>query len=366
MRVSDKLTSMIIYTITLVVLLIILLYVQPDILLESITQLGIWGLLGLSISLSSLYLIDMIVRTYRWKLLLLAQGVDLKFTELFFPIVSALMINLFTIARAGEAVRMYSLKRNYKTKYSDTLSSIVIEQVLSIIGLLLVVTGTLFFLENSLTSLNDSKIIQQLIILLFIFSFAGLVILAILFTFPSLGNTLIDFFPSFISVRLQSVYNSFQNGLHDLRSKPNLLIIGLISSASIWIIEGIMLFAIAFAVFPAHEGFLNIIDIPWVIAASCAGNITFIIPILPGAMGEYEAVVAIILYGAPNYPGGGAVSVALIDRFTKTIMLGLLGGYASLKLGGMEILRLKKNFSSIGSEDGNNKNNHEIQTQEKG
>ena len=362
MRVSDKLISIIIYSVTLVVLLIILLYVQPITLINSILQLGFWGVLGLSISLISLYFVDMIIRTYRWKLLLLAQGVDLKVTKLFLPIVSALMINLSTIARAGEAVRMYSLKRNYNTKYSDTFSSIVIEQVLSIIGLLIVVTGTLFLLGNSLTSLNDSKIIQQLIILLFAFSFTGLVTLAVLIIFPGIGNTLIEFFPSFISERLQSVYNSFQNGLHDLRKKPNLLIIGIVTSASIWIIEGIMLYAIAFTVFPAHEGYLNVIDIPWVIAASCAGNITFIIPILPGAMGEYEAVVAIILYGAPNYPGSGAVSIALIDRFAKTIMLALLGSYASLKLGGMEIFRIKKKFSSDGSENGNNRVSNELKT----
>ncbi|MHA1214475.1 MAG: lysylphosphatidylglycerol synthase transmembrane domain-containing protein [Candidatus Hodarchaeales archaeon] len=342
MKRPDNLYKIMIYLITLVVLGALILYVQPHLLIESILKLGFFGVITLSLILIIFYFIDMLIRAYRWKVLLLAQGVDLPVNRLILPVVSSLMINLFTIARAGEAIRLYTLKRNHNTKYSDTLSSIVIEQVLSIIGLLIIVTGSLFFLGNSLFGIEQSQIIKQLIILLFAVSFSGLIFLGIIIIWPGIGERIIHIFPSIIESRLLSAYKAFQNGLNDLRKKPRLLMIGVMTSASIWLIEGVMLFFIALAVFPTHGSVFSMIDLPWVVAASCAGNITFIIPLLPGAMGEYEGVVALVLNGAPNYPGSGAVSVALIDRFVKSIMLGVMGGFATIKLGGKEILQITK------------------------
>ena len=95
---------------------------------------------------------------------------------------------------------------------------------------------------------------------------------------------------------------------------------------------------IAITVFPI----LTLIDFPWVIAASCAGNITFIVPILPGAVGEYEVVLALVLINSPNYPGQDAALIAFIDRLAKSVMLASFGGYATLKLGGREIIRLRR------------------------
>ncbi|MHA1206008.1 MAG: hypothetical protein ACTSSO_00390, partial [Candidatus Hodarchaeales archaeon] len=108
----------------------------------------------------------------------------------------------------------------------------------------------------------------------------------------------------------------------------------------------LMLYVITLSVFPTFD----LIDLPWVIAASCAGNITFIIPILPGAIGQYEGIIALILINSPHYPGSNAILVALVDRGMKSLMLGILGGYATMKLGGKEILRPRKEYSNKKSE----------------
>jgi uncharacterized membrane protein YbhN (UPF0104 family) len=132
-----------------------------------------------------------------------------------------------------------------------------------------------------------------------------------------------------------------------------LLSLGILTSASIWLIEGIMLYVIAFLVFTpslSPEAFFGLSNLPWVIAASCAGNVTFIVPILPGSIGTYEVVVALILMYSPDYPGTHATLIALIDRVAKSVILGFFGGYATIRLGGMEILRLRKDFSSIPNE----------------
>ncbi|UCG89632.1 MAG: flippase-like domain-containing protein [Candidatus Heimdallarchaeota archaeon] len=358
MTFRERLPSILIYTITIVVLIGIILFIQPPRLMEDLLDLGLWGVFILFLVLLLLYIADMLIRIYRWQILLIVQGVKLPLKSLVLPVVSALAINLFTIARAGETVRMYALKRNYETKYSDTLSSIVIEQVLSIVGLLFVIATSLFFVGSSL--LQNSETIQQLVVIIFLSSVLGLIALFLMMLKPDLIERLIRIFPTFIEKRLNSAYQAFQTGIKGLRLKPLHLILGIITSASIWVIEGIMIYVIAITVLPD----LTLIDFPWAIAASCAGNITFIIPILPGAMGEYEFVLAFILMNSPNYPIeafpienlwtlenlwalGPAARIAFIDRLAKSLMLGLFGGYATLRLGGKEIIRLRKDFFSV-------------------
>jgi uncharacterized protein (TIRG00374 family) len=348
MTFRKKAPTLLIYITTIAVLVLLIIFIDPQNLVFSLLNLGFWAILGLVL----LYTIDLAVRVYRWKLILQVQGVNLPLQTLVMPVISALAINLFTIARAGEAVRVFALKRNHEVRYSDTISSIVIEQVLSIIGLLFVITGSLFFVGGSLQIVEDSLIIQQLVFFLFLASVAGLLGLWFAIINPEFIEKIMTIFPLFVEKRLVSVYRSFQEGIKDLKSSPSILSLGIITSASIWVIEGVMLYVIATALFSSY----NIIDLPWLIAASCAGNVTFIIPILPGAMGQYEIIVGIVLFSAQGYPGEGSLLIALIDRVAKSVILGIIGGYATLSLGGTEILRLRKDFFAISKVKNSNKN----------
>jgi len=331
----EKLSSFLIYSVTIMVFLGLVIFVQPQNFLENLVQLGGWELFIIIF----LYILDLLIRVFRWKILLYIQGFDYPSSSLLMPVASALAINLFTIARAGEAVRLYTLKRKYGTKYSETLSSIVIEQFFSIIGLLFVIFTSLFFLSSSTQPSEDSIIIVQLITFLLFGSLSGLIVLIIIYFRPDFITRYLHYFPNRIAKRITAMFSVFQSALLDLRSKPSLMGLSVFLSSCVWIIEGLILYAIAAVVFPYPFGFT---DLPWVIAASGIGNITFIIPLLPGAMGEYELVVALILINSPNYPGIDATLIALLDRTVKSIILLLLGGYATVKLGGTELLRLKE------------------------
>ena len=350
MTLRKKAPSIVIYSLTIIVLIFLIIFANPEKIITGLIRLGIWGIFILIL----LYIIDLAVRSYRWKLLLNIQGVELPLKVLMMPVISALAVNLFLPARTGEAIRIFSLKRNNNVRYSDTISSIVIEQVLSIIGLLFVVTVSLFVIGNSLRIVEESIIIQQLVFILFIISTVGLLGLWLAVIKPKTIERILQLFPPFLEKRLISMYRSFQTGITDLKSSPSILGLGIVTSASIWIIEGVMLFIIAVSIYSPY----GIIDLPWLIAASCAGNITFIIPILPGAVGEYEIVVGIILISAPAYASvqEGATIIALIDRFVKSGILLILGGYSTLDLGGSEILRLRKDFFSV-AKNHNSSNN---------
>ncbi len=332
-------TSTFLYLATLIVLIFILIFINPTNLIDSFFDIGFWGIALLLL----LYLFDLLIRTYRWKLLLIAQGTHLRLSSLVLPVCSALAINLFTIARAGETIRIISLKRNNDVKYSDSISSIVIEQVLSIIGLLIVVTGSLFFISFSFQTVESSEIIGQLILLLFLVSGGVLLVIGIILMKPDFVYKLLEFFPEFLRDKLKSAFEALIRGLTDLRTQPSLLFQAIITSTAIWIVEGVMMYIIALSVYPLF----NLVDLPWVIAASCVGNITFIIPILPGALGQYEVVIMAVLINAPHYAGTDAALVAFIDRVVKSIILGILGGYATLQLGGSELLRYRRDYSSL-------------------
>lgn len=354
MTLNKKTPTIIIYSITVIVLISLIFFIKPENIISSLVRLGVPGLSLLIL----LYIIDLIVRVFRWSLLLQVQGVNLPLKTLTIPVVSALAVNLFLPARAGESIRIFSLKRNNKVNYSDTISSIVIEQILSVFGLLIVIIGILFLIGESLQGTENSTIIQQLVLLLFVISVITLLGLWLAIIKPELIKKMLHLFPSFLEKRLLSMYKSFQTGLKDLKSSPSILSLGILTSASIWIIEGIMLFIIAVGVFPTY----GLIDLPYVIAASCVGNITFIIPILPGAMGQYEVAIGIILVSAPGYSfvQQGAFLIAFTDRLIKSAILLILGGYATLNLGGSELLRLKKDiYLTTTDQNDSNKDNGE-------
>ena len=84
-----KKSTIAIYSIFAIITMILVVFINPENLVQNLLILGIWGLFILSL----LYIIDLLIRTYRWKLLLIAQGVDIPVKSLFLPVCSSLAIN---------------------------------------------------------------------------------------------------------------------------------------------------------------------------------------------------------------------------------------------------------------------------------
>lgn len=66
--------------------------------------------------------------------------------------------------------------------------------------------------------------------------------------------------------------------------------------------------------------------------ASTIGNLNFLFPLLPGAVGFYETFLAVLLSLSPYYKGY-ATTVPVTDRIIKTSMLAVLGLISLAKLG---------------------------------
>ena len=338
MLINKQIRTYITYILTLLVLILLIVFAQPQYILSNLLNLGYFSILFLIL----IYLIDLLIRTIRWKILLRSQGINIPVTQLLAPLTSALAINIFTIARAGETIRVYSLKRYHNVKLSDTLSSIIIEQISSVIGLIVVIAGSLvlaggFFLSTEHLTLEGNLIIVALCVVCFL-----IIGIVVSISAPQSIERIINYFPPLIKKPLLSIFKAFQNGIQNFKANPLLLIFVIMLSASIWCLEGIMLLIITNSVL--NYG-LN--ELGLVFLASSLGNLTFVVPILPGAMGEYEVVVALILSRSPNYPQAYATIVPLIDRILKSILLMIFGGYSTIQLGGREILRYQRNKSSF-------------------
>ena len=75
MNLREKAPTFIIYSITVFILILLIIFIDPEKLITGFFKLGIFGILILVV----LYLLDLLVRVYRWKLLLQVQGVNLPF-----------------------------------------------------------------------------------------------------------------------------------------------------------------------------------------------------------------------------------------------------------------------------------------------
>jgi len=286
-----------------------------------------------------IFIIDLGSRTIRWWILLLAQNqIKVPFSVLIMPLLSSSLLNIILPARAGEIVRLYSLKRSNDVPYAVGLSVIVVEQVLNLMSLVLVMLLALGGILLSGVQLNYN-IANQLLPIGLLGLLATLFgMLLLLIVDPVKFIPLLRYFPTFIDKKGKRLLENLSIGLKTLRKNPLLLVTTLLLSMAVWILEGLMIVILAFnIIFPFSD--FNV-----ALLASNIANLTFMFPILPGAVGEYEAILAIMLTISPTWDPsqGGATAVGFIDRIIKTGVLFIIGGYSTIALGVQDIFKSKE------------------------
>ena len=330
-----KLRSSVTILTTFFVLIILIIFIKPQNIFNAIVKIPIEFFLFTAI----LFTFDIILRAIRWNVLLEIQGIkDIGLKNLLAPMFSSSLLNLVTPARAGDAVRLYALKKNNDISYSVGLSVIVVEQILTLFTLLMVGFGALILIIISgVTVTSDlQKILANSIPILVLVYFVGTVgILFLMFIDARNFIPLLKKFPipQMISNKGEAFLNNFGEGAKNLKQKPVYLLSAIIVSSSIWIIEGIMLWVFSLLLIDSSFEF------EIALFASVMGNITFILPLLPGSVGTYEVFVGVFISLSKFYKDQDAVIIALVDRGVKTVILLILGGYSTLVI---QAQRLKR------------------------
>jgi uncharacterized protein (TIRG00374 family) len=212
-------------------------------------------------------------------------------------------VNIIVPARLGDFVRVFILKHEFDTTYSEGISSLVVERVFDIFTVALLGALSLFFVLNAPAWFTTLIIVPLAVGILF---FAFLLFIG---KFSSDNK--------YIALIL--------NMLHEIKraslSIRSITVLGT-SSIIIWLLD----ILVCNAVVSMFE-----LQIPFtmVVLAVVIGNLVKAVPFTPGGMGTYEAALAITFGLAGGVSATSAILIAVIDHLIKNLVT-LAGGIVSI------------------------------------
>jgi len=212
-------------------------------------------------------------------------------------------VNVIVPARLGDFVRVFILKHEFNTTYSEGVSSLVVERVFDIVTVALLGAFSLLFV------LNAPPWFTTLIILPLA---AGILFFAFLL-----------FIGKFSSENKYVVI--ILNMLHEIkRASLNLRSITVLGTSSIiiWLLDILVCYAVV-------GMFEQQIPFAIIVLAVVIGNLVKAVPLTPGGMGTYEAVLAITFGLAGGISATSAILIAVIDHLIKNLVT-IAGGIVSI------------------------------------
>jgi len=210
--------------------------------------------------------------------------------------------NLVIPARLGDFVRVFILKHEYNTTYSEGVSSLVVERVFDIITVALLGGISLFFVLNAPSWVYTLVLVPLA---------AGIIFFIFL---RCTGNCTSE--NKYIGIFLTMLHEIERASL-SLRS---LFVLGA-SSIVIWLLDIFVCVAVI-------RMFQQEIPFAVVVLAIVIGNLVKAVPITPGGIGPYEYVVSGVFQLAGVAPAF-AFLIAVIDHLIKNLVT-LAGGIVSI------------------------------------
>ncbi|MCX6690041.1 MAG: lysylphosphatidylglycerol synthase transmembrane domain-containing protein [Methanoregula sp.] len=211
-------------------------------------------------------------------------------------------VNLVVPARLGDFVRIFILKHDYNTTYSEGISSIVVERVFDIVTVALLGGVALLFIPN-VPSWFYTVIVVPLIIGAAFFVF-------LIFSGKLTAKN------KYIRIIL-TMLDEIRRASLTIKS----IFILSISSIVIWLLDTLVCVAVI-------TMFQQQIPFAVVLLAIVIGNLVKAVPLTPGGVGTYELSLAVTfeMYGVSP---AIAFLIAVIDHLIKNIVT-LVGGVISI------------------------------------
>ena len=212
-------------------------------------------------------------------------------------------VNLVVPARLGDFIRIFILKHDYKTTYSEGISSIVVERVFDIITVALLGAVSFFLIPN---------VPEWVYIYIVVPLGIGFAFFLFLIFVGKLTTT--NKYVRYILTMLDEIRRASLT----LRS---VVILGA-SSIIIWMLDILVCYSVV-TMFEQHIPFAI------VVLAIVIGNLVKAVPITPGGIGTYEFAVA-TTFGIAGVPYAVAFLIAVIDHLIKNLITAI-GGIASIR-----------------------------------
>ena len=211
-------------------------------------------------------------------------------------------VNLIVPARLGDFVRVFILKHDYNTTYSEGVSSIVVERVFDIFTVALLGAISIFFV------LNAPAWFMTLIVVPLIAGVVFFVFLLFVGKFSSKNKYM---------VIILNMLHEIKRASLTLRS---IVALG-VSSIVIWLLDILACLAVVMM-------FEQQIPFAIVVLAVVIGNLVKAVPLTPGGIGTYELSLAVTFELAGVDPAV-ATLIAVIDHLIKNLIT-LAGGIVSI------------------------------------
>lgn len=210
--------------------------------------------------------------------------------------------NLVIPARLGDFVRVFILRHEYNTTYSEGVSSIVVERVFDIVTVAILGAVALVFV------LDVPPIYYTIILIPLV---AGIIFFIFLFCLGGCSSE-----NKYIRILLTMLHEIKRASL-SLRS---IIILG-VSSIIIWLLDILVCVSVVMM-------FEQQIPFAVVVLAVVIGNLVKAVPITPGGIGTYEISLAII-FGLAGVSPAISTLIAVIDHLIKNLVT-LAGGIVSV------------------------------------
>jgi len=211
-------------------------------------------------------------------------------------------VNLIVPARLGDFVRVFILKHEYNTTYSEGVSSIVVERVFDIFTVALLGAVSIFFVINAPAWFTTLIVIPLV---------AGVLFFAFLLFVGKFSSK-----NKYIVIIL--------NMLHEIKraslSLRSIIVLGA-SSIVIWLLDILVCLAVVLM-------FEQQIPVAIIVLAVVIGNLVKAVPLTPGGMGTYELALA-LTFGLAGVDPAVATLIAVIDHLIKNLVT-LGGGIVSI------------------------------------
>lgn len=259
------------------------------------------------------------LRGWRYQTILKSLNYKVSFTVATACIFVSQTVNLIVPARLGDFVRVFILKHEYNTTYSEGVSSLVVERVFDIITIALLGAISLLFVLNVRSEF-------------YIIIFVPIIVCSVFFIFLLFLGKI-----SSKNRYLQIVLTM----LHEIK-KASLTLKSIVllgsSSIVIWLLDILVCYAVVLM-------FQQQIPFAIVVLAVVIGNLVKAVPLTPGGIGTYEFALA-ATFGLVGIAPAVATLIAVIDHLIKNLVT-LVGGIISIYyFGDWVIPSIKNAFNS--------------------
>jgi uncharacterized membrane protein YbhN (UPF0104 family) len=212
-------------------------------------------------------------------------------------------VNLIVPARLGDFVRVFILKHEFNTTYSEGVSSLVVERVFDIFTVALLGALSLVFVLNAPAWFTTLIIVPL---------GAGVLFFAFLLCIGKCSSE-----NKYILILL-NMLDEIKRASLSIRS---VTVLGT-SSIVIWLLDILVCYAVV-GMFELQVPFAL------VVLAVVIGNLVKAVPLTPGGMGTYEAALAITFGLGGGVSTTSAILISVIDHLIKNLVT-LAGGIVSI------------------------------------